>query len=208
MTFDPSIPQPTDFLDNSQGDLLTNYGQLNTQFGVNHVAFDDASADKGKHKFVTFVQQSDDPESNANEHLLYVKDDGGTPEIYARPENNGTAFQVTKEGAIFVGLIPVVAVNFNQTGAIQGNSLNVTSVTRSLNGRYRVNFTNPITDNNYFWSVSGFDNSSNVVVSQVTNSGSYGTVVKTNSISFDFKDRNAALVTSLTRASVVCWRIE
>jgi len=209
MTFNPDIPQPNDDLSVSQGDLLNNFTDLNTQFAINHVAFDDAGADKGKHKFITFVEQAADPESKGDEYLLYAKDDGGEPELYARPESNANAYQITKDGALFTGLLPVVAVNFNNTGAIQGSSLNVASVSRPGNsGRYVVNFTNALPDNNYVWSISGFDNANNPVISQVTNTSNYGSVVTTTSLSVDFKNQNNTLVTGLTRATVIVWRVQ
>ncbi len=208
--FNPDIPQPTDNLSVSQGDLLTNFQQLNTQFGVNHVPFDDSGSDKGKHKFVTFVEQSEDPESKGDEYLMYSKEDSGSSELFVRPESNAPAFQFTKEGSVFVGAIPVVAVNFDRTGVIQGSSLNVTSVSRpGGTGTYVINFTNALPDNNYFWNASGFDGSTaRPVISQVTNSASYGSVVTTTSISIDFKDNTNTLISGLTRASVICWRFQ
>lgn len=209
MTFDPNIPQPLDDLSVSQGDLLTNFGQLNTQFAVNHVPFNDSSSDKGKHKFVTYVEQADDPESKADEYLVYAKDDGGDTELYGRAESNGTVFQMTKDGNVYLGLLPVAAVNFNQAGTIQGTAINVSSVSRpGGTGRYVLNFTNALPDNNYFWSASGFDNSSNPVISQVTNTASYGSVVTTTTLSIDFKNQNNKLITGLTRASVIVWRFQ
>ncbi len=207
--FNPDIPQSQDDLSVSQGDLLTNFTQLNTQFSVNHVAFNDAGADKGKHKFVTFVEQLQDPASKGNEYIIYSKDSNGEPELFARPESNADAYQITKEGNLFLGLLPVVAVNFNRTGVIQGSSLNVASIARPGNtGRYVITYTNALPDNNYFWSASGFDNSTNPIISQVTNNATYSNVVKTTSISIDFKNQNNALTSNLTRACVVCWRFQ
>jgi len=215
MVYDPAKPQPQDKLSVSQADLLENFGQLNTQFGVNHVPFDDTSGDKGKHKFVTFVEQSTDPESKGDEHLLYTKDDSGEPEIFARPESNGDAYQITKDGNLFVGLLPIVAVNFDKTAPfIQGSSLGVSSITQPGSaGRYKINFTAAVTtalsgSNDYFWSISGFDNSSNPVIAQVTNDSTYGNVVTDSFIQVDFKNQNNTLVSNLTRATVVCWRFQ
>ncbi len=209
MTYNPDKPLPEDDLADSQGDLNTNFTQLNTQFAVNHVAFNDSGADKGKHKFVTFVEQAADPESKGNEYLVYAKDDSGEPELFARPQSSGTAYQITKDGSLFVGLLPVVAVNFNQTGVIQGSDLNVTSVSRpGGTGTYVVNFTSALPDNDYFWSVSGFDNSSNPVVGAVTKDNTYGDVVTTTSISVEFRNQNNSLISGLTRACVICWRFQ
>jgi len=209
MAYEPDIPQPKDQLSISQADLLGNFQGLNTQFSVNHVALDDTSGDAGKHKFVTFVQQANVPETKADEYIIFSQDQAGTPELYARPESNGTTYQLTKGGSLYTGLLPVVAVNFNQTAVIQGTALNVASVTRpGGTGRYLITFTNALPDNNYFWDVSGFDNSSNPVISQVTNTATYGDVVKTTSIQVDFKNQNNSLTTGLTRACVVCWRVQ
>lgn len=209
MTYNPRIPESRDDISVSQGELLTNFGQLNTQFAVNHVAFDDAGADKGKHKFVTFVEQAADPETLADELIIYAKDDGGEPELFVRPETDGDAFQLTKDGNVFCGMLPVVAVNFDAAGAIQGSDLNVASVSRpGGTGRYVINFTSALPNNDYFWSASGFYSGSSPVIAQVTNSGTYGSVVTTTTISIDFKDENDALISTITRGCVVCWRFQ
>lgn len=53
MPFKPNIPQPNDVLSDSQGDLLTNNQDLNTSFSVDHYAFDDVTANNGKHNQLT-----------------------------------------------------------------------------------------------------------------------------------------------------------
>lgn len=215
MAYDPDIPAPADLLSVSQGDLLENFDQLNTQFGVNHVEFNDAGANKGKHKFCSFVEQADDPAVQGDEYLLYSKEDvSGDTELYLKPESGaGAAYQMTKGGSLFLGLKPFIAVNWDVGGAIQGSSLGVASIARpGGTGRYVLTFTAAaqaeLADSNYFWQVSGFDNSSNPVIAQVTNSATYGGVVTTSTISFDFKNQNNALITGLIRASAICWRIQ
>lgn len=209
MTYNPNIPQPDDNLSVSQGDLLNNFTDLNTKFSINHVSLTDTTSDTGKHKYVSFVEQASNPETVANEQILFTKDSSGKPELFARAESNGSAYQLTKGGYINVGLLPVVAVNFSQTGAIQGSALNVSSVTRvDSAGRYRVNFSSALPDNNYFWSVSGFDNSTNPVISQVTNTSTYGDKIKTTSIEVNFVNQNNTSITGLTRACVICWRVQ
>lgn len=55
MTYNPLIPQPTDLLSNSQPQILTNFGQLNTQFSVDHIGFNTGSSNgDGTHKKITF----------------------------------------------------------------------------------------------------------------------------------------------------------
>ena len=206
MTYSPSIPKPDDDMSNSQADLKTNFQQLNTQFAVNHVAFDDDSADKGKHKFATFVQQDDDPETKADEYIIYAKDDDGDCELYGRGENNATPYKITKDGALFTGIKPIAAVNFDATPTIQGTSLNVASVTVS-GGVYTVTFTTPEADNNYLWSVSAFDNSNNPCIATVAKNADYNSSVHTDWIKFTFVNQNNAN-TTIIRASVVLWRFQ
>lgn len=60
MTFDPTKPASQDILATSQGDLLTNYGQQDTIFGVDHVAYS-ATQNNGKHKKTTLHYESNIP---------------------------------------------------------------------------------------------------------------------------------------------------
>jgi len=69
MAYQNNIPQPTDALSQSQSDILNNFAAIQTLIDVNHVDF--ASADQGKHKFVTFPVQGAAPAINAGEIGLY-----------------------------------------------------------------------------------------------------------------------------------------
>ncbi len=71
MAYKNNIPQSTDALSQSQSDLLNNFAAIQTLIDVNHVDF--ASADQGKHKFVTFPVQTVTPTFNAGEIGLYNK---------------------------------------------------------------------------------------------------------------------------------------
>lgn len=51
--FNPNIPNPTDFLSDSQLALKNNNGGLNTVFNVDHYTFNNATANKGFHNTVT-----------------------------------------------------------------------------------------------------------------------------------------------------------
>jgi hypothetical protein len=53
MAFLANIPQPSDTLDFSQPELLSNNSQLNTSFGIDHYPFTDTSANLGFHNQVT-----------------------------------------------------------------------------------------------------------------------------------------------------------
>ena len=54
MSYHPSIPQANDDPTVSQGQLLDNFGTLNTDFAINHVAFT-AGGNAGFHKIVQFT---------------------------------------------------------------------------------------------------------------------------------------------------------
>jgi hypothetical protein len=53
MVFLPNIPQPGDFLDDSQNDLLNNNMQLDASFGVDHYAFSNGTSYNGFHNQIT-----------------------------------------------------------------------------------------------------------------------------------------------------------
>jgi hypothetical protein len=61
MAFNPNIPQPLDFQDDSQSILLTNNQQLDTSFGVDHYKFSDMTANNGFHNKVTTPAYVENP---------------------------------------------------------------------------------------------------------------------------------------------------
>ena len=77
MSYQPNIPQATDRPSVSQGDILTNFQELNTQIGTEHVALD-AGADNGKHKYVTLQQNPSAPAPVGTEVYLSQEISGGT----------------------------------------------------------------------------------------------------------------------------------
>lgn len=212
MVFDPAIPQPNDIISTSQSELLENFTQLNTVFGVNHVAFDAASSDKGKHKFVTMVQQATSPTSQANEYLMYSKELSGKAEIYVKPQNNADEYLFTKSGSVYTGLLPVVAVNFGTPliagplATIYGTALGATTVDSLGSGIFKVNFP-ALPDNNYFWSISGFQNTSAPVISQIDNTVAYASAATTTFLRVRFFQTDSSSVTPL-RATVIIWRFQ
>jgi len=72
MPYNANIPQPTDLLSNSQGDIRNNFSQANTSFGIDHLPFTDASANLGYHKDIHQVPQAD-PAPIAGINQLYSK---------------------------------------------------------------------------------------------------------------------------------------
>lgn len=60
MAYNSAIPQPSNKLRNSQGDLLGNFQAIETLIDVNHVDFSD-STNQGKHNFVTLPVTTSSP---------------------------------------------------------------------------------------------------------------------------------------------------
>ena len=94
MTFNAAIPQSTDLISQSQAQILTNFSQSNTAFGIDHTAFDVVS-NQGKHKKSTYVEQGSDPATLANEMAVYSKDLSAVTTLYLRKESNGTVIQMS-----------------------------------------------------------------------------------------------------------------
>lgn len=221
MTFQPDIPRDPQDMAAGQAPLATNFTQLNTQFGVNHGAFND-SAIPGKHKFVTFVERSAGEVTalspKSDEAILFAQDDGaGNTELYVK-QYQEDPYQFTKGGAPFVGMKPVAAANFQKrvgTGAVTpDSSYNVASVNQDADGRFTITYTNQITDPagsataDYYWTINGFDDSNNPVIGTPRVSGTYSDYVKATSIVVEFRNQNGTRITGLTRASVIIWAVQ
>lgn len=109
MSYNPNIPQSSDFLSVSQTDLLTNFTQLDDLFGQDHEKFS-AGSNQGKHNKSTYLEQSTAPSTAANEGALYAKAISGITQLFFRDESNGTEHQMT-------GIVP------GQTGTHYGIDL-------------------------------------------------------------------------------------
>lgn len=174
MTFSPTIPASTDLISVSQGDIQTNFSQLNTIFQVDHVEYNNATvANRGKHKALTMLASAA-PTPIAGEASLYVFNSGGTREqLRYRRESSGTIYPITeKYGAI---------VRFNgATGAIIGTAFNVTSVTRTGAGLYTIKYAANMTDTNYAVIASVQDNTGNLTKAIIKNTNAATCVIHTS----------------------------
>ena len=108
MSYNPAIPQATDLISVSQGDLLNNFTVSNNVFGVDQYEFDFSggdpapydiavAGDKGKARQTTLVRVSADiANAGANEIGLYNKNDGsGVQQLYMRRNSGGSVIQMT-----------------------------------------------------------------------------------------------------------------
>lgn len=100
MVYNPNIPQPNDFQDVSQGDILGNFMQLDTTLGIDHYPPSNLTSDNGKHKQVTAVPQTSHPSTALGETKIYsYKEDPSTtnlgPIVYVRGESNAVQTPLT-----------------------------------------------------------------------------------------------------------------
>jgi len=153
MAYLDNIPKPEDIQATSQGQIKENFGQLETQYSVDHDSLLAAGA-SGKHLKITMPEVISDPATSIDEGALYTKDSGTQPELFYREESSGDVVQLTENGRrpSYIKAF----VSFDNTGVIIGEAYNVTSVTGSL--VYTINFTNALADTNYL--VVGNPNSS------------------------------------------------
>ena len=153
MTYNPNIPAATDPFSQSQSEIQTNFGLIDSAtvgFGLDHVKFSNAS-NQGKHQKSTYIETSD-PTTLANELTVYTKENPTTAvtDLYYRRESNGVVGQLTifKAWGIFNG----------NSGALS-DSFNITSVTRTGVGAYTVTMTNVLPNTNYGVLIMGQMNS-------------------------------------------------
>lgn len=144
MTYNPNIPQANDLISTSQGDLLTNFGQIDDGVSVgianDHVSLTDGTAtNRGRHANIRFVEQAGDPATPVDQVGLYAKDTGGVPRLYIREESSGTVYQLN-------GATPTVA-NPGTTWLPGGLILNYGSAALGANSQVTYNFATAFPNN-------------------------------------------------------------
>lgn len=97
MSYNPSIPQPTDRPSDSQAQILANFTQLNTIFGQEHVTFN-ATADNGEHTKVTInAPLGADPGLADPKSSIYTKTVAGDSELFFEKFDNGAAANLVQQ---------------------------------------------------------------------------------------------------------------
>lgn len=71
--YDLKVPGANDFLAVSQGDFLSNFGQLYNAFARNHIPLDTVVS-SGNHTNIELLQQTVGPHTNVGEISLYCKE--------------------------------------------------------------------------------------------------------------------------------------
>lgn len=107
MTFNPNIPQPGDNISNSQGQILTNFSQLNSIFSNDHYTWNDATAaNRGYHKQITYpVAAASTSLTTGSKGITYTVNNSGLSNLTELFFANATHFtQITSNGnAIWKG---------------------------------------------------------------------------------------------------------
>lgn len=104
MAYNQNIPQATDLLSQSQGDIQSNFQAIKTLVDINHVTF--GAADQGKHKWVTLPVQGATPPAGAGflagELGLYNASYTVTnqSELFINKTNQATVVQVPTTASI------------------------------------------------------------------------------------------------------------
>ncbi len=96
--YNQAIPNPTDDLSDSQGQLKSNFGALDTYFGKNHYAFSTAPGVSGKHKFVQMPINAL-PGILAGEGAIYTKTANAATQLFYTPDASGNEYQLTSTSA-------------------------------------------------------------------------------------------------------------
>lgn len=100
MSYDPNIPQPTDLLSDSQGDIQQNFLSLDNTFGVNHFQFSLTDGTEGKHKFVEMpiigAFPAVPPGLSGNEATIYGQTGNGSSQLFFTNGASGNGYQLTR----------------------------------------------------------------------------------------------------------------
>lgn len=117
MSYDPNIPQPNDFLSDSQGDIKTNFTALNTIFAKNHFQFADGTSNNGRHSTIEMVNQST-PTGGGGISNLWSNSDGTTSQMYFMNEASNNAYQLTRAiDAKYINFATNIFASGNAAGA-------------------------------------------------------------------------------------------
>lgn len=213
--FKRNLPDPKDDMFESISDFQDTWNNIADTFGVDHYTFDDSvTANRGKHRKATFVEQSAG-EIGAivpatNEIVMYSKESNSKTELFVKNEL-GTEIQITKDSAVYLGLVPHAACNFLGDGMVQAD-FNASTVVRNPGNRgmntYQIIFDNPASSNDYLVDVQGFDNGSGPVVANIARDATYGNVVKTGSVIVQFVDQNGDAKNDMVAGMVTVWKVQ
>lgn len=108
MSYNPNIPNLTDFRSLSQKQMLANFQAINNSFLANHIGLTDKD-DPGLHNVLLLRPQTTDPVTAADNCAIYNKLVSGSPQLFFLASNNPLPIQLTNS-----------KLNTKQTGAPLG----------------------------------------------------------------------------------------
>jgi hypothetical protein len=179
MTFNPNIPIGTNFLSVDYKNIQQNFAASDAVFGVNHLKFSNATAQKGYHTIVNFVNQSGDPAPTTGYGQLYTKTVNADQQLFYET-GGGVVKQITPS-------FPMnAAVNFSWNGVsvVINSAYNVSpgGVTRTAKGFYTIAFTNAIPSFNYFYTMSAMGSTTTLIASPQFNAVYPGSMQTTQAL--------------------------
>lgn len=117
MTYNPSIPQGSDNLSTSQGQILNNFTQLNNIFDFNHFTWNDpTSANRGLHRKIDFPSPTTVAPPAGNASVLYPKTVSAVTSLYF---DNAVGSSVVWRGGSTNGLVSVSSSNLTLPNGLQ-----------------------------------------------------------------------------------------
>jgi hypothetical protein len=140
--YNPNIPQPTDELSDSQGQILQNFQKADSSFGTDHYRFSDLTVNNGFHQRATFPGNAPAPTPAANYGAIYAITNGSSETWPYWRRDGGTA----DLPAIPIRLFGEFTTN---PVVLRPNGFGITGITFIALGRYRVDFTTAFPDTNY-----------------------------------------------------------
>ena len=176
MTYNPSIPTPTELLSTSQGQILINFGQLNTQYGADHDGFNGGSGNgSGMHDQITFLANQAAPSLTRNSVAgvsgLYANAVGGLSQLFF--QNASQNRQITGDLLVSSG------TNYGfQTP--WGIKINFGSVTVAANSSATITYAVPLTSVLSLQATTQSTNANNTCTVNNIN-GSTGTIYRVGS---------------------------
>jgi hypothetical protein len=94
-SYNPNIPQTSDPILQSYGQLRANFQQINIAFSDNHVGLTEDPEFSGMHNVLTMRPQGSDPTTTSTQVAIYNKLVSSVPELFFRPSSNQTPIQLT-----------------------------------------------------------------------------------------------------------------
>lgn len=202
--YNPNIPQPTDRPSKSQSQILGNFGQANTIFGVDHVPFDDSTvANRGYHKKITIQNIGAAPVVPAGTCELYTEVDAqtGNQELFFKNSDSSRALTPTLRIATYCSFRPTSAApKIYNAGdpdlLLSKNILKIQTQSVSIGSfawTYTVTFGGAYPDSNYIPQVFYFNPTQIQLISFSTTTMTFGATSGVQAVRFALFSYNAGV---------------